>query len=70
MSDRLFYPLAGLAFLALVALAAVYPQGVGARSPAPFGHETAAHRAARLKPAATPPPLKSSSHSITLQGPM
>ncbi|MCX7588318.1 hypothetical protein [Phenylobacterium sp. 58.2.17] len=38
MSDRLFYPLAAILALALVALAAVWPQGLGARSPGPFGH--------------------------------
>ena len=39
MSDRLFYPLAAILALALVALAAVWPQGLGDRSPGPFGHE-------------------------------
>jgi hypothetical protein len=38
MDDRLFYPIAALAALALIALAAVWPQGLGARSPGPFGH--------------------------------
>lgn len=38
MSDRQFFPLAAIVALALVALAAVWPQGLGARSPAPFGH--------------------------------
>ncbi len=38
--DRIFYPLAVLAALALIALAAVYPQGQGARSWGPFGHLT------------------------------
>lgn len=38
MSDRLFFPLIAALFLALVALAAVWPQGLGARSPGPFGH--------------------------------
>jgi hypothetical protein len=38
LSDRVFYPgCAGLAVL-MVALALVWPQGEGARSPAPFGH--------------------------------
>ncbi|MBC6982402.1 hypothetical protein [Caulobacter sp. 17J80-11] len=39
MSDRLFYPLAALTAVLMVALGLVWPQGFGARSPAPFGHE-------------------------------
>lgn len=39
MSDRLFYPLAALAAVLMVALGLVWPQGFGARSPRPFGHE-------------------------------
>jgi hypothetical protein len=38
MSDRLFFPLIAALALAMVALAAVWPQGLGARSPGPFGH--------------------------------
>jgi hypothetical protein len=38
MSDRVFFSLAALAAIAMVALAAVWPQGLGARSPGPFGH--------------------------------
>jgi hypothetical protein len=38
MDDRLFYPLVGLTAAALVLLASVWPQGLGARSPGPFGH--------------------------------
>ncbi len=40
MPDRLFYPLAALFAVALIALSSVYPQGQGARSPRPFGHAT------------------------------
>jgi hypothetical protein len=40
MSDRIFFSLAALAAVLMVALALVYPQGVGKRSVAPFGHET------------------------------
>jgi hypothetical protein len=36
--DRIFYPLAALVAAGLIALAAVYPQGQGDRSPGPFGH--------------------------------
>jgi hypothetical protein len=37
MLDRLYLPLLALAALAVVALALVWPQGFGDRSPAPFG---------------------------------
>jgi hypothetical protein len=35
--DRIFYPLAALLALLLIALAMVFPQGQGDRSPGPFG---------------------------------
>jgi hypothetical protein len=38
MLDRLFLPFLGLAALAAIALSLLWPQGLGARSPAPFGH--------------------------------
>jgi len=38
MLDRLYLPLLGLAALGLIALSLVWPQGLGARSPGPFGH--------------------------------
>lgn len=37
MSDRLFFGGLSLVAAALVALALVWPQGLGARSPGPFG---------------------------------
>ncbi|MET0294438.1 MAG: hypothetical protein ABW042_05420 [Phenylobacterium sp.] len=37
MLDRLFFPLMGLLAAGLIALALVWPQGLGARSPGPFG---------------------------------
>lgn len=37
MFDRLFFPAIGLMAAALIALAMVWPQGLGARSPGPFG---------------------------------
>ena len=40
MSDRIFVSLAAVAAVLMVALALVYPQGIGKRSPKPFGHET------------------------------
>ena len=48
MSDRIFFPLAGLGAVAMIALALTAPQGDGRRSPRPFGHETTADAAARL----------------------
>jgi hypothetical protein len=40
--DRLTLPLMALAALAMIALAMVWPQGLGRPSPAPFGHPLAA----------------------------
>lgn len=42
MRDRLVLPLLVIAGLAMIALALVWPQGLGRRSPAPFGHAVAA----------------------------
>ncbi|WP_174301818.1 hypothetical protein [Caulobacter sp. S45] len=61
MSDRVFFSLTALATLFMVALALVAPQGEGRRSPAPFGHETAAEALARqpkLRPASDLQPKK------------
>ena len=44
MSNRLFFAGAALLAAVLVALAMVTPQGLGARSPAPFGHPVAGSR--------------------------
>jgi hypothetical protein len=38
MLDRLYLPLLALASALVIALAAVWPQGLGDRSPGPFGH--------------------------------
>jgi hypothetical protein len=60
MPDRVLMPLMGLAAVLMIALALVWPQGVGARSPGLFGHtpvqQTAAAKAARARAqgAATP----------------
>lgn len=37
MSDGVFFVLAGIAAAAMIAIAMVWPQGMGAPSPAPFG---------------------------------
>jgi hypothetical protein len=61
MSDRLLFSLMGLVSVMMVALALVWPQGLGARSPGPFGHtpvqQTPAARAARARAASAPPVL-------------
>jgi|HubBroStandDraft_3_1064219.scaffolds.fasta_scaffold36441_4 hypothetical protein len=56
MADRYFYPLLGLIVAGMIALSFVWPQGLGARSPAPFGHapEKAAPPAAPAHPATAP----------------
>lgn len=38
MLNRLFFPALAVLAVAMVALAAVWPQGLGDRSPPPFGH--------------------------------
>lgn len=46
MLDRLFLPGMILAALLVIALAMVWPQGLGDRSPGPFGHEPVQRTAA------------------------
>ncbi len=60
MSDRWFFSLLAVAALAMIALALVYPQGLGRRSPPPFGHMTSVEAEALAKrqgrlPSAPPP---------------
>jgi hypothetical protein len=51
MSDAFFFAVMGLLAAAMIALALVWPQGLGARSPDPFGHATAAQvEAAKAQP--------------------
>ena len=38
MPDRILLPLFALTAAAMIALAAIWPQGLGDRSPRPFGH--------------------------------
>jgi len=38
LDDKIFYPAAAALALLLIALSLVWPQGLGQRSPAPFGH--------------------------------
>ena len=42
MSDGLFFALAGLVAAAMIALALVWPQGLGTPSPGPFARPMAA----------------------------
>jgi hypothetical protein len=50
MSDGLFFTLAALAAAAMIALALVWPQGLGRPSPPPFGNPVEpAAAAAQLK---------------------
>ena len=41
MSDRVFFSLAALLAVLMIAIAAVAPQGLGARSPGPFARPLA-----------------------------
>ena len=50
MSDRLLFSLMGVAAVGMVALALVWPQGLGARSPAPFGHAPAPRTSPKADP--------------------
>jgi hypothetical protein len=61
MSDRVLFSLMFAFGVAMAGLALVWPQGLGARSPGPFGHtpvqQTAAAKARRAVAAAPPPVL-------------
>lgn len=50
MLDRFFLPILGLAAAAAIALALVWPQGLGDRSPGPFG-STPLQRTPRMQAA-------------------
>ena len=50
MLDRFYLMLLGLSAIAAVAVALVWPQGLGDRSPAPFGHEPV-QRSAKMQAA-------------------
>jgi hypothetical protein len=57
MSDAVFFAVLGLLCAGMIALALVWPQGLGARSPHPFGHQTAAEMRA-AQPKTVDPQLK------------
>ena len=57
MSDAAFFALIGLVAAAMIALALVWPQGLGQRSPAPFGHPVLSENLeAPAGPTLPPPP--------------
>jgi len=56
MRDRLVLPILVLVGLAMIALSLVWPQGLGRRSPAPFGHAMAAAEAKAADPERPAPP--------------
>ena len=61
MRDRTLFALMGLGAAVMIALALVWPQGLGARSPGPFGHapvqQSDEAKAAKARAAAPPPVL-------------
>jgi len=44
MLDRFYLPILGVIAVGAIALALVWPQGLGDRSPPPFGHEPVLRR--------------------------
>ena len=70
MSDRLFFAALGVASLLLVALALVWPQGLGARSPGPFGHVTAAQAEAQAEAEAGRAKAPPKAAAARLKGPI
>jgi hypothetical protein len=67
MSDRIFFSLAALAAVLMVAVALVYPQGIGKRSIAPFGHET--YYAAEARKDAAAAEAKARARAVPLRAP-
>jgi hypothetical protein len=59
MSDRIFFGVCALIAAGLIALALVWPQGLGARSPEPFGRPLA-QPAPGAAPAAPATPQRAS----------
>jgi hypothetical protein len=56
MSDALFFVMAGVIAAGAIALALVWPQGLGSASPAPFGHAVTPELGAPLNPPQPPRP--------------
>lgn len=59
MSDGFFFTLLGLATAGMIVLALVWPQGLGAPSPAPFGRPLPAPASAAAPAPPAEPPLSS-----------
>ena len=55
MSVAVFFTLAGLLAAVMIALALIWPQGLGMRSPAPFGHTVVSEQLDTPTPATAPP---------------
>jgi hypothetical protein len=71
MSDAVFFVIAGLLAAGAIALALVWPQGLGAPSPAPFGHPLAVEVAAPPVPAPVAPaapPSPPTAAAVELKG--
>ena len=64
MNDRVFFSLCALVAIGLIALALVWPQGLGARSPEPFERPLA--QPAPLPPGAVPKPAGSTAPAESL----
>ncbi len=62
MPDSLALSATAVVAAGLIALAMVWPQGQGARSPAPFGHPLAAYEPPAPPPSRTPPTLRGPVH--------
>ena len=56
MSDRVFFTVCALIAAGLIALATVWPQGLGARSPGPLARPLAQPAPAPAPPPGTPAP--------------
>ena len=71
MYDRLLFSLMALAAVAMIGLALVWPQGLGARAPGPFGREPMQQAKARESRAkgAEPPPVLSMAPVAPSSGP-
>jgi hypothetical protein len=62
MPDSLALSTVAVIAAGLIALALVWPQGQGARSPAPFGHPPAGLESAAPPPSSPTPPLRGPVH--------
>ena len=68
MSDAFFFAFIGLLAAGMIAVALVWPQGLGTPSPAPFGHPLAPAVAAAPPPPVAPTPIAPPVSSARLKG--